>query len=121
MFVLSLPQTTNIEFQRQAFDLPSGCYYNHTVVSLIYMLATNGWDCNAGFFKKHPSDPWINVIVYKSHHRPMDPKTTSWYSLAERGLLPQSAVDSINRYGYVRQRDLLLPWLDKSLTSFANH
>ena len=28
-------------------------------------------------------------------------------------VLPASAVDSINRYGYLRQRDLVLPWLDR--------
>lgn len=121
MLVLMLPQTTNIELQRQAFDLPSGCFYNHTIVSLMYMLATTGWDCGAGFFQKRPDNEWINIIVYRSNYEPMDPKTTSWYHLAERGLLPASAADSINRYGYVRQRDLLLPWLDKSLTSFANY
>lgn len=121
MLVLMLPQTTNIEFQRQAFDQPSGCYYNHTIVSLIHMLAVTGWDCGSGFFQKRPTDCWINVIVYRSNIAPMDPRTTTWYHLAERGLLPASAVNSLNRYGYVRQRDLLLPWLDKSLTSFANH
>lgn len=121
MFVLMIPQTTNIEFQRQAFDLPSGCYYNHTVVSLMYMLATTGWDCGSGFFQKHPNDPWINIIVYRGEHEPMDPKQTSWYQLAEKGVLPRSAEDSINRYGFVRQRDLLLPWLDKSLMTMQDH
>jgi len=51
----------------------------------------------------------------------MDPRTTNWYELAERELLPQSASDSLNRFGHVRQRDLILPWLDKSLTWFAQH
>lgn len=121
MLVLMIPQTTNIEFQRQAFDLPSHCYYNHTVVSLMYMLATTGWDCSSGFFQKHPADPWINIIVYRSGHQPRDPRTTSWYHLAEQGLLPTSAMASLDRYGYVRQRDLLLPWLDKSLAYFGDH
>lgn len=116
MLVLVLPQTTNIEFNRLAFDQPSGCYYNHTMVSLIHMLAVTGWDCGAGFFKKRPDDPWLHAVVYKSAIGPLDAASTTWYHLAEQNLLPQSAVDSINKYGFLRQHDLLLPWLDKSLT-----
>lgn len=114
MLVLSLPQSTNVEFHEQAFDLPSGCYYNHTMVSLIYMLSTMGWDCASGFFKKMPNDPWLYAIAYKHKNGPKDPKKTTWYDLADAGVLPQSAVQSLNRFGHVRQRDLVLPWLDKS-------
>jgi SAM-dependent methyltransferase len=116
MLILILPQTTNIEFNRQAFDQPSGCYYNHTMVSLIHMLAVTGWDCRGGFFKKAPNDPWLHAIVYKSDQGPSDPRNTSWYGLAEKGLLPSSAEESINKYGYLRQHDLVLPWIDKSLS-----
>lgn len=115
MMVLIVPQTTNIEFREQAFDQPSGWYYNHTVVSLIHMLSVSGWDCGGGFFKKAPNDPWIHAVVYKSRHEPRDPRTTTWYDLADLGLLPATAVESLNKYGMVRQRDLVLPWLDKSL------
>jgi hypothetical protein len=30
-------------------------------------------------------------------------------------------MQSVQRHGHVRQRDLLLPWLDKSLMSMAQH
>ena len=116
MMVLALPQATNMEFNRQAFDQQSGCYYNHTMVSLIHMLAVTGWDCRSGFFLKRPADPWLHAIVYKSDQGPSDPRNTSWYSLAEKGLLPASAEDCINKYGYVRQHELVLPWIDKSLS-----
>jgi SAM-dependent methyltransferase len=116
MLVLVVPQTTNIEFSRQSFDQPSGCYYNHTMVSLIHMLAVSGWDCRSGFFLKNPTDPWLHAIVYNSNQTPSDPKTSTWYSLAEKGLLPASAEESINKYGYLRQHDLVLSWIDKSLS-----
>lgn len=116
MLALILPQTTNVEFNQLAFDQPSGCYHNHTMVSLIHMLAVSGWDCQSGFFLKQPNSPWLHAIVYRSNHAPMNPRETSWYHLAEKNLLPQSAVDSLNKYGVVRQRDLVLPWLDKSLS-----
>ena len=79
------------------------------------MLAISGWDCNAGFFKKDPNDTWLNAVVYKSQHKPMNPKTTSIYELAERKLLPESAEKCVNRFGELRQQELILPWLDKSL------
>jgi hypothetical protein len=80
------------------------------------MLAVNGWDCNAGFFLKRPQDNWIHAIVYKSDHAPMDPKTTSWYDLVDKNLLPETAVTSIKRHGYLRQQDLVLVWIDKNLS-----
>ncbi len=115
MLVLIVPQTTNMEHRKLSFIQPTGCFYNYTLVNLIHMLAVSGWDCNSGFFKKSPNDPWLHAVVYRSDTGPLDEKM-SWYQLAETGLLPQSAVDSINRHGYVNQNDLILPWLDKNLT-----
>jgi SAM-dependent methyltransferase len=121
MLVLALPQSTNVEFNELAFDQWSGCYHNHTVVSLIHQLAINGFDCCDGFFKKAVNDPWLHAIVYKSEHEPMNPRDTNWYQLDELGLIPATASQSLKRFGHVRQRDLVLPWLDKSLTWFAQH
>lgn len=121
MLAIVLPQTTNLEFNVQAYDQPDGQYYNWTMVSLIHVLAVSGFDCGAGFFTKNPTDQWLHAVVYKSSHRPMDPRTTRWYDLCEKDLLPDSAVTSIQKYGYLRQRDLLLPWLDKSLSWLGNH
>ena len=90
------------------------------MVSLIHTLAVSGFDCAGGFFKKQPDDPWLHAVVYKGSVKPMDPRVTSWYHLAEKGLLPTSAVHSLNKYGYVRQRDLVLPWLDKSISQMSN-
>jgi len=116
MLCIILPQATVMDYNRQAFDQWDYQYYNHTTVSMIHMLALNGFDCKNGFFKKIPNDPWLHCVVYKSEHEPMDPRATRWYDLADKDLLPQSAVDSLNKYGYVRQADLVLPWLDKNLT-----
>lgn len=121
MLVVIVPQSTNLEFRTQAFDQRDYCYFNWTMVSLMHVLAVSGFDCQGGFFKKMPQDPWLHAVVYRSEIAPQNPKTTSWYHLAEQGLLPQSASDSINRHGYLRQRDLVLPWLDRSLMSFRDH
>ena len=121
MLCLVLPQTTNLEFNTQAFDQRNGVYYHWTVVSVIHALAVTGWDCAAGFFRKRSDDPWIHAIVYRSEQEPRDPRTTTWYELAEAGLLPESAVRGVMKHGYLRQRDLTLPWIDKNLIDFRYH
>jgi len=77
------------------------------------MLAVNGFDCNDAYFLKEENDPWLHVAVYKSDVAPMDPKTTTWYQLAEKNLLNDSVVACLNKYGYVRQEELVTSWLDK--------
>jgi SAM-dependent methyltransferase len=119
MLYIAVPQT--IDFYRRQFDyhLPSGCYYHYTMVSLMYMLATAGWDCRSGFFKQFPTDNWIHAVVYKSTHEPLDPKTATWHKLVELNLLPESANHSIHAHNYLRQQDLIVPWIDHSLMSMA--
>jgi hypothetical protein len=85
----------------------------------MYMLATAGWDCRAGFFKQEATDSWIHAMVYKSEHPPMDPKTTTWHKLVELNLLSESAARSIHGHNYLRQQDLVVPWVDHSLMSMA--
>lgn len=115
MLVLAVPQTTNIEFNVQEYNAKLNHKYHYTMPQLIYMLAVSGWDCRGGFFRKEIGDPWLYAVVYRSNIEPMDPKETNLYKLAEdTSLLPQCAVDSLNKYGMLRQRDLFLPWLDKS-------
>ena len=115
MLALAVPQTTNVHHKDLDFSQQDGCYYHHTIVSLIHMLALTGWDCRTGFFKVDPVDNWIYAIVYKSEVEPMFPKKARWYDLAEAKLLPDSAEKSVMARGFLHQRDLVLPWLDKSL------
>ena len=122
MLVIAVPQTVNTEYHIQEYNLSLGHKYHYTMPQLIYMLAVSGWDCRSGFFKKTPGDPWLYAIVYKSDVEPMDPKETNIYKLVEQTeLLPQCAVDGIHKYGKLRQRDLILPWLDKNITVMENH
>jgi SAM-dependent methyltransferase len=116
MLVIIVPQTTNLYLNREQFEQADGCYWHWTLVNLIHVLAVSGWDCAAGFFQKLAGDPWITAIVYRSEQEPLDPRRTRWYELCDRGLLPDSAVKCIQRHGYLRQQDLVLPWIDKSLT-----
>lgn len=115
MLSITIPQTTNlIHGQHQCTQL-NGCYYHYTLVNLIHLLAVSGWNCLDGFFLKRINEPWIHAIVYKSNHPPADPRTITWYELADRKLLPESAATSVNKHGYLRQQDLILTWIDKSI------
>jgi hypothetical protein len=119
MLAIVVPQTTNFQARQQAFSQATGVYYHHTLVSLIHMLAVAGWDCRSGFFKKMPNDPWLHAVVYKSSYKPMNPKSTTWYELVDKQLLPESADACVNRHSELRQQELLLPWLDKSLIHYG--
>ena len=113
MMLLSLPQSTHYSYNRLQTQSRHYCYYNHNIVNLIYMLAVNGFDCKDAYFLKEENDPWLYAAVYKSELAPLDPKTTNWYQLADRNLLPGTVVDCLNRYGYVRQEEIVTAWLDK--------
>lgn len=119
MLCISVPQTTNTYAHEIDFTQESGVLYHYTVVNLIHLLALAGWDCKSGFFRKDPNDQWLHAVVYKTNHVPRDPKTTTWYELAEANLLPESAAKCINAKGFLDQKDLVLPWLDKSLHWFG--
>jgi SAM-dependent methyltransferase len=119
MLSLTVPVTQKIHHRQLSYVLPGGCYYHHTMVSLMYMLATAGWDCGAGFFKQLPTEPWIHAVVYKSSHPPLDPHKTDWHRLSELNLLPPSAKTSVYAHSALRQQDLIVPWIDHSLLSMA--
>jgi SAM-dependent methyltransferase len=117
MLVISVPQTMNFRQRVEDIVMFSQSYYHYSLVNLMYMLAVTGWDCRSGFFKKNYNDPWIHAVVYRGDDKkPLDPKKTTWYDLAEQERLLESADQSIHAHGYLRQQDLILPWLDQSLT-----
>jgi len=119
MLSLTVPVTQQIHRRQISCVLNNGCYYHHTMVSLMYMLATAGWDCAGGFFKQLPSEPWIHAVVYRSEQAPQPPREVTWHTLAEQNLLPESAVQSIYAHSALRQQDLIVPWIDHSLLSMA--
>jgi hypothetical protein len=113
MLVLHVPQFNGVENNRYYSRTYNNCYYNYTPTSLIYMLAVNGFDCRDAYLLKQFNDPWIRLAVYKSNIEPMDPKTTTWFDLADKNLLHPSVVQSINKNGFLKQEEVIMPWLDK--------
>lgn len=78
----------------------------------MYMLAVNGFDCRDCYIYAQPNYGWIHFAVYKNYE-PFDYKTTSWFDLADKRLISDSAMNSLNKWGHVRQEDLMFVWLDK--------
>lgn len=115
MLLLSVPQHTGIEYDRQYSRGYNGCYFHFNPINLIYMLAVNGFDCRDAYLLKKFQDPWTQMAVYKTDIAPMDPATTSWFDLADKNLLHPSIVDSLNANGFVKQEEIIMPWLDKEL------
>lgn len=112
MLAIALPQSMTYIYNKLEFRIENYNYFNYNVCNLIYMLAVNGFDCRDAYFYKNANTNWIHAVVYKDRE-PMDPATTSLYDLAEMNLLHPSVVTSLNTYGYIRQEDIIYPWLDK--------
>lgn len=113
MMILSIPQNIHYQYNRLQNNSYDGIYFNHNVVNLMYMLAVNGFDCKDAYFYRNQNDPWLYAAVYKSNIPPMDPKKTSWHDLADMDIVSESVKFSLNRYGYVKQEELITVWLDK--------
>lgn len=113
MLVLSLPQCVHYEHNRLNNISRNGWYFNYNVVNLMYMLAVNGFDCRDAYFYKDMNDMWLHVAVYKSEVAPMNPKLATWHNLIDSNLVNESVKNCIDRYGYVRQEELVTTWLDK--------
>lgn len=113
MLIMSIPQSIHYEHNRLNNNSHNGWYFNHNIVNMMYMLATNGFDCRDAYFYKDVNDMWLHVVVYKSNVPPMDPQTTTWHNLVDAELVNESVRQCIERYGYVKQEAILTTWLDK--------
>jgi SAM-dependent methyltransferase len=112
MLIVSVPQHSGVEYNRYYSRTFSSCYYHYTPTNLIYMLATNGFDCRDAYLLKQFGDTWLTMAVYKSDVEPMDPKTTSWFDLIDKKLLHPTVEASIVKNGFLRQEEIIYPWLD---------
>jgi SAM-dependent methyltransferase len=112
MLMLNVPMHTSYQYNRLQTRSYSGSYYTYNVCNMLYMLAVSGFDCRDCYIEMNPNNEWLHFAVYKSSD-PYDPATTSWFDLAEKGILLDSAMNSLNMHGYVRQEDLIFTWLDR--------
>jgi SAM-dependent methyltransferase len=121
MLVLSIPQTTYWDNRtgKLVVSNHSGQYYSYNVLNLMYMLAISGFDTRDAFFYRDPDSPWLYAAVYASENGPLD-KHATWYDLAERYLINDSVMASVNKYGYARLEDVVVRWFDKNYYQINN-
>ena len=112
MLYIGIPLHGYSHLNRWQFLSRSYEYYHHTFLSMVYMLAVNGFDCKDAYFRKRKDDAWLHSVVFKTGE-PMDPATTSWHDLVERKLVHDSIGNSILTHGYPRLEDVFYPWLDR--------
>jgi SAM-dependent methyltransferase len=112
MLILTIPQGVYVKNSSLVVEQHNHQYYNYNMLNLIYMLAITGFDCNDAYFYRKRNSPWLYAAVYASGHEPLTQQAT-WYDLADRGLLNDSLMNSVNQHGHARLEDLVVTWLDK--------
>jgi SAM-dependent methyltransferase len=114
MLVLSVPQTTywDHSYSRLIVSSHNHQYFSYNLLNLMYMLAISGFDCRDAYFYREKNTPWLYAAVYATEHEPL-PKHATWHDLAERRLVNDTVINSINKYGYARLEDVIVQWLDK--------
>jgi SAM-dependent methyltransferase len=115
MLVISVPQSMYYDYahSRMVVESHDHQFQNYNLLNLMYMLALTGFDCRDAYFYRDKSTPWLYAAVYASNHEPLNPDTT-WYELADRHLVNDSVINSINLHGYAKLQDIVVTWLDKN-------
>jgi SAM-dependent methyltransferase len=114
MLLMAVPQTTYLYNNRLVVSNYSQQYYSYNILNMMYMLAVSGFDCRDAYFYRKENTPWLYIGVYASEHEPITQDAT-WYDLADRHLINDSVINSVNKYGYARLDDVIVSWLDKNL------
>lgn len=120
LLYIAIPQSNYIDdLSRWQMINPTGCFWPHNMVSLIYLLAACGFDCNEGHFKQRRHEQMIHLCAYKSPHKPIPLDEASLYKLDELSLLPPTISKCIQKYGSIRHEFLQLEWIDGTISDLA--
>lgn len=111
MLVLMVPESSGTLQGRQVGRVYNHALQNFSIVQIVYLLALAGFDCRDAYFYR--DNGWIYAGVYKMRE-PYEHHDVTLYQLADDGAFNDSAVNSITQFGYLRQEDLVYPWLDKN-------
>jgi SAM-dependent methyltransferase len=118
MLILSVPQTTYVHRNRLTIENHSNQYYSFNILNLIYMLAVSGFDCRDAYFYRKQNTPWLYAAVYATNTTL--PENPTWHDLAEKNLINDSIINSVNKYGYAKIEELIVCWLDKENYRITN-
>lgn len=114
MLALTVPQMTSYVNNRLVTRSHNGVFFNHNVLTLLYMLGVTGFDCKDMYVYKVKNNPWIHIVTYKTGAPLEDPTKVTWSDLVEQDLVNDSIKKSVEKFGYARQEDLIFPWVDKN-------
>jgi hypothetical protein len=82
------------------------------------MLAVSGFDCRDAYFYRKQNTPWLYAAVYATNTTL--PENPTWHDLAEKNLINDSIINSVNKYGYAKIEELIVCWLDKENYRITN-
>ena len=119
MLIMAVPQTTYLQNGHLIVANHNHQYYSYNILNMMYMLAVSGFDCRDAYFYRKENSPWLYIGVYASEHDPL-PAQASWYDLADRNLINDSIINSVNKFGYARLEDVVVSWFDKNLYQITN-
>ena len=119
MLVMAIPQTTYSLNGRVNIENHNHQYYSYNILNMMYMLAISGFDCRDAYFYRKENTPWLYIGVYASEHDPL-PEQATWYDLADRNLINDSVINSVNKFGYAKLEDVVVSWFDKNLYQISN-
>jgi len=105
---------SHVERLKVDVNMKAGTYHIYTLSNLIAQLASAGFDCRQAHFHLDRQSGWIRAAVYRTEAEPK--LYNSWYELAETGRLPYSLDDVIQSANRFNETDLVVEWLDRSVT-----
>ena len=122
MLIIVMPQLVGYVNNKMAHRVYDGTIHHFNVLTMMYMLALAGFDCNDAYFYRDPRDvdnPWLHIAVYK-HSDPLDHNTTLWQlgdmTTSDGEPDPRinpSAIKCLQKYGHLRMEELYTTWFDK--------
>ena len=110
MLYLCVPSTVTV-FQNKFQNYTPGLHYNtFTVSQILYLIAINGFDVKDFYLQKEKHVDLIQVLTYKERE-PL-PYNTTWYEMADMGILNDNITELVMKNGTLNDQGLITTWLD---------
>jgi SAM-dependent methyltransferase len=117
MLYVSLPYSVNRMYNSFSGSAVSGAYFHYTPSNMLYMLAAAGFDCSDSRLAVKHNPMHFEIVAYNQKSTVCEFNQTV-YDLHSSGLLPKSAITSIDQYGYINDLVLEGHWFDGRIYLF---
>jgi SAM-dependent methyltransferase len=119
MLYLCVPSTVSVFQNRFQNYTPAQHFNTFTVSQIIYLLALNGFDVNDFYLQKEQFVDIIQVVTYKER-KPLS-YTTSWYEMADMGILNDNIKEIVLQNNTLSDQGLVTKWLDGTIYDYRWH